>query len=286
MQDGIDSVARSALLDRALTETVTEWGSSKWAELRRCPRAYKLRVVQNVRPRGGIDNNLAIGIAVHQVLAFVGLLSTRGIVATESDMMEALDQLPPGPPRSEAFRLLRGYFMRHGYTNAGLPEPLYDVEVLLEAAVGALPYTARVDAVTVGPTGLFTPWDHKTRGTTVPWGASETWATRPQFLGHAYLARAVWGDRWSRRVMVNAIVKTKTPGYERVELAISDFAIDRWAEEQSTQAPRLLELAASGCANYDSCAPEIGRRCQYFSYCHGNDSDRESMYETVEQEAR
>jgi len=82
----------------------------------------------------------------------------------------------------------------------------------------------------------------------------------------------------SGAILINAIVKTKIPKFERVTLRFDSSRIDAWANEHRIMAPALLTLANEGCANYDSCAPEIGYRCQFFEYCHGVKEDRELLY--------
>lgn len=274
---------KPALLERALNETVTQWGSSRWAEIRRCPRAHKLSVIDNIRP-AALSMPLAVGIAVHQVLAYAGLLAVHGEPMSETELVECLDAGEiKGPARAEAFRLLRAYFNRYGTAEAGFA-PGYrvvDVEVPMRADIGGVPYTARIDVV-LEQRGLLTPCDHKTRGHAVPFDVLGAWSTKPQFLGQAYLARETLGPRWSGEILINAIVKTKVPGFSRVPLRLAPERIDGWAREHSLMAPGLLALAEIGCANFESCAPEVGMRCQFFEYCHGSDRDRETLYQRKE----
>lgn len=143
--------------------------------------------------------------------------------------------------------------------------------------LGPLPYTARLDLV-VEVEGIIHVVDTKTRAKGLPSNRAQyarRLRTRAQFIGQAWLAKRAYGLSYVPPVIVNAIVKTKIPGFARLLVPLEQRDLDTWAEAQR-------EAAAAGLCgsamNYSSCAPEIGSPCAYLDYCHGSDEQRVRLF--------
>lgn len=274
----------SDLAREALADTVTEFGSSRFGEYRRCPRAHHLRYERGIvlKPRDleNLDGSegeplyFQTGRIVHGVMRYM----QEGIMVGETrdwrDVIEAARSLEDLDSQSivESSRLMAAYFDHwygeHGSGNAGWPRgaEIVAVEELLETRIGPSSYTGRIDTLLRIRDRLLIV-DTKTRSKSFPNDLdrySRGAATRPQFLGLAALCRAHFGQ--TPNVWINGIIKSKkAPKFQRVMVEITDEAVDQWAAEQA----RFLPIAGDDRMNYSSCAPEgQGRRCSYFEWCH------------------
>lgn len=199
------------------------------------------------------------------------------------DVLEAASDDPRSKPEvlDEVERLMAAYFAFWGEENAGWQEEarIIKIENKLEVAadvLGPLPYTARADCMLeIGGT-IVVP-DHKTRSRSIPDGEKrdkflKQKQTNPQFLGLSYLVQKTYELDEPPDILLNAIVKTKIPKFQRVRVRFSQAQIDRWAKAQARDARDLdfepvrpLDLVPM---NYVSCAPELGAPCSYFDFCH------------------
>ncbi len=265
----------------ALEDTVTEWGSSRYSEYRRCPRAHYLRYEQGIQVAPKDPENLdsgegephyfVTGRLCHAVLRYMQEGVIAGTPRLWTDVLEVAATLPNMDLRfvHEAERLMGAYFLEYGEPNAGWPDgtKIVAVEQLYETRIGAAPYTGRIDTV-LQIKDSFLIADTKTRAKAFPQDReryARGAATRPQFLGLSYLVREKLELEEPPSIWINAIIKTKIPKFDRLIVPVTSEALDLWAEEQS----KYLPIAGDQRMNYSSCAPEQGSsRCQYFNYCH------------------
>lgn len=298
----------------ALTPTITQWGSSRFSEHRRCGRAHALRwregiVPLKTGPSMGKDY-FGLGILIHAATAYIW----EGLQAGEApgdrdwrDVLRAATQRPEGCERAtyeEAERLLEAYWAFWGFPDWD-PDLVRIVDVERElteggacACVGgpvvpphehssacpmrgsrfALPYTSRLDLV-VEIAGMIHVVDTKTRAQKLPDNLAvygRQLRTRAQFLGQSYLAQKAYGLAEPPIVIVNAIVKTKIPRFGRVRVPFTQRDLDAWEEWQASASLESDRL------NYSQCAPEIGSPCTYLDYCHGSDEERERNFVSVD----
>lgn len=277
---------------RCLESTASEYGSSRWGSYRRCEREHHLRYVEGVRRlpvvRSAIDGKpspLVIGQLCHSVLQFVSesvMHRDSADVLGWPHVLVAAEKLGRDPAAvDEAERLMTAYWAHYGLGNAGWPAEvkLIACEQPLADIVGSLPFTGTADLIVDRNGEILVP-DHKTRASKVPEDAARKWATREQFIS---LSRAVMrkhGLDSPPSIWVNAIVKTKIPGFERTIVRITHDMIARWEQNQTLLAARGLTGSAM---NYSSCAPDIGSECDFISYCHSQPEGRALIWNTAAQ---
>lgn len=267
----------------ALAETATEWGSSRFAQHRRCQQAHDLRYRLKVMPQARALH-FGVGTLVHAGLRY----TSEGVIAGEPQprdwrlLIDAASRRLEFTPEAcdEASRLLHWYFDFWGQENAGWPEGVKIVACEREFSDSesfALPYTARADAI-LEYEGRIIVVDTKTRKSSLPEDRAayaRKLATRPQFLGLSYLVMRELGLEAPPDVWVNALCKLKVPKFGRVLVPFAHSAIDLWCDTQK----QLAEAGLHGTLrNYDACAPEIGSECEYFEWCHGSDEARALHY--------
>lgn len=263
-------------IDRALASTATPWGSSRWGEYARCPRAHELRYHQGVRPKREARYFIT-GRYTHAAINYL----QEGVIAGEAkprrwrDVIDRIDEHNggPSPESTEALRLIGGYFAHWGEENAGWPEEakIVATELPLQAPEHTflLPYTGQADTV-LDIAGTIVIPDTKTRAAKLPEdraGLARKLATRPQFCGLSFNARHALGLDHYPAIWLNAIIKTKVPQFDRLLIPMSDNAIAFWLQAQGEIARemrsnrRTLPIASA-------CDPGIGSVCWAFEWCH------------------
>jgi len=281
-----------------LGSTASPWGASRFSEAQRCEQAHDLAFVQRLRPKkyadpdfgesGGEPSYFALGSLVHACRAWSQLGARDGWAADWREVIQAASEAGTDPGVLwECERLLTAYDAHHGTENAGWPEgvQILEVECLWEAQLGALPYTARADALVRLPDGSLAIPDIKTRAKALPEDAAQHWGLRPQFLGLAWLAMRALKLEVPPPVWVDAIVKTKVPKFARVLVPLDAGAVLRWASNQERVAgelARMQEARRLPIMNYAACAPEIGSPCRWQAWCHGSDELRAQRFEREE----
>jgi hypothetical protein len=146
----------------ALAPTLTEYGSSRFGEYRRCQRAHALRYRDGiVRLRLGPSDRLdyfMLGILVHAALAYHWEGLKLGIQRSWRDVLHAATQREGGLERdlyNEAERLLAAYFGHHQsdpHFGSDWPEGTEIVDVEREISDGAV--CPRCDGTRLEPSRL------------------------------------------------------------------------------------------------------------------------------------
>jgi hypothetical protein len=184
----------------------------------------------------------------------------------------------------ETYRLVSAYFGHYGENDFNEdPTRIVDVErEFTDSESFALPYTARLDLV-VEVAGRILVVDTKTRATAFPKDGRKKYQrglrTRAQFLGQAHLARRAYNLDYTPQVLVNGIIKTKVPSFDRLAAEITDEDIYRWQIDHGAWA---LDGVASRLRNYSQCSPDMGSPCTYLEYCHGSAETRARHFTTRE----
>ena len=260
-------------------ETGTEFGSHVFGSYRNCQRKSQLHRAGLVRVGRLYDrlDYFGIGGAVHAVLSYGWAAMQRGAVVDPLDALRAATQRPAGidlDTYEEAERLCTAYYAHYGFPDWRDGVKILDVEVLLrDDSSFAVPYTARLDLV-AEIAGEIVLVDTKTRAKSLPKdreGYARDLRTREQFLGQAFLAMQRYGLAEPPPVVVNVIVKTKIPAFDRLRVNIRRSDVERWAENHAAEATAGLD---GSLMNYSSCAPEIGSKCEFIDYCHGDAEQR------------
>lgn len=283
-----------------LASTATEWGSSRYGEWFRCNMGHHLRYRLNVRRAPHVDEveavatgelpdgkpeglHFEVGSLVHGGINWVSDGVMAGIEREWEDVTTAApDYRDAERPRGfdlgsiyEAQRLLGAYFAHYGEANAGWHEDLKIIAVELQLAehqAFALPYTSAADVILQHPSGEIIIGDHKTRAKSFPKDSggraryTRGLAVRPQFAGLSWLVRRHYGLDYCPAVLVNGIIKTKIPQFDRLRVDLLPEDLAWWeAAQRSAAATGLVSCAP----NPTACAPEMGSRCWAFDWCHG-----------------
>lgn len=272
-------------LAKALEDTQTEWGSSRWAAYRACPRKHHLAYHVGVERLGARAVHFGVGSLCHGILRYM----QEGVVLGEHgrnwrDVLEYASDQPDSVPEvlDEAARLMKWYWAFWGEDNAGWPADarIIGIEQHLQTPEGAfaLPHTGRADTV-LDINGTIVIVDTKTRAKSLPKELDDyklKLATRPQFLSLAAMLQMRDGLEEPPAVMVNAICKLKAPTFGRVIVPLSQRAIDEWIADHAVASARGL---GDTWRNLDACAPEVGWGCEYRDWCHAmSDEARELNY--------
>jgi PD-(D/E)XK nuclease superfamily protein len=304
--------------EEALAPTQTEWGSSRWGAFNECRRKHSLRYHLRVVPArieidpfeepeeaelGPEDDSyFTVGTICHAVLRYVEENLDTAIGGRNWKVVLAAAEKHPVYGKDlgaiyEADRLMTAYWSKWGFENAGWPDgtKLIGVEkeiVLPAGTLGPKPYTNRADTLLQYPDGSIVIVDTKTRRASIPGTATKRSAadpfkrarfarglqTRPQFLGLSASVQRAFKLSEPPELLVNAIVKTKTPAFDRVLVKFPPKLILAWEQKQSANARELAGNPNDASPNFASCAPEMGRQCEYFQFCWGSDEEQQRFY--------
>jgi hypothetical protein len=285
----------------ALAPTQTEHGSSRIAELQRCPTAHDLKYTRQIFPVREAAY-FEIGRLTHACLHYINSAVITGeeysfdawqevIAYARTSRDAAVEagtvQLPAWDeidPIDEASRLVEAYYGLHGEANGGWPAAakLLHAELFLESK--DLKATCRADLVLELDGEIIVP-DTKTRAKSLP-KDRDTYArelrTNEQFLRLSALTQEHFQLPQPPAVWLDAIVKTKVPSVDRLLLRFNQSEVDCWKRNQRA----MLEVESAlhrlpVVRNYHQCAPPIGQRCWAFDFCHGTDEMREKQYRKV-----
>jgi hypothetical protein len=275
--DSIEDARDLADARLALADTFTQWGSTRWAELSRCPKAAHLRYGMGVTP---IDTApaLEIGKLFHACRAYA--LGAWPRTRDDLDVLtpEVLAGFEHDPESvAEARRLVEAYVARWG-ADGGWPKVL-GVEVGHDAVLEGVRTTGRSDLeVEVG--GRVAVVDYKTMaGLREGVGDNELAAeyrTRPQFAQLSALVREARGLSYWPDVIADVIVKVKVPRFRRVVISFDDAIMSWHTEAQQYLAHGVLPDVTL--YNPHACVPRPQQRCWAFAWCHGSDDDRATLY--------
>lgn len=261
------------------------WSHSKWAELRRCPKAHDLKYNKRLYRIGKKPDALLIGEIFHRGVELVTIDALAGIDTTWEHWEAAMRMARKEHPKDvkvglEATRLLAAYAKHYGPENAGY-EPEYTITGTEEVLTGGDlhvehgGYAAIADAILEDIHG---PIIVETKTAARMPSGTETElkraiAMQDQVLGLAYCGYKRFGS--IPRVMRNIVTKTNQVGFLRLLVDISDEALEKWERDQ-LESEQLIGLT---CANRDACAPPMGFICNYFEHCHGTSTgmDQETV---------
>lgn len=294
------------LAQESLGHTSTKYGTTRWKEMWRCGRAHYLRYKLGLRSLEAVPA-LAIGTAVHAVLAYVSSAEMRGYDPEDVDwklplaltMKKRLAGSITAEVVSEANRIMSEYWRVHDrFTNAGWPEDwkMVGVEVFVEDP--SLPHTTQLDLVCRSKsTGKLIVINHKTAASMSkifeqppllsagePFQAEDkariVLTADAQALGEAHLASSHYGEM---PIMCRHIItKAKKAKYSRILYEVTPFQLDRWLDSECTH--RAIydanEDLFDGLMNHNECTSSIGNLpCWALNYCHGSPEQQEELYE-------
>ncbi len=291
----------------ALAPTQTEFGSSRVAELQRCPTAHDLKYTQRIFPKSDAVY-FDVGRYTHACLRYVNEGVIAGEERSHSDVIELATDLRAAEiaagrmqpvawdetdPVAEADRLAGIYYGTHGSENGGWPQgvKLLHCELLLEDH--ELRATCRADLVVSRGGEIIIP-DTKTRGRVLPKDRADYargLRTNEQFLRISALAQRHFNLPEPPSVWLDAIIKTpKAPKdpeakwpVDRLLITFTQSDIDAWRENARRMiavedALRQLPVVR----NYHECDPPIGQRCWAFNWCHGSAEQRAERFRKVQ----
>lgn len=277
--------------------TATEWGTSRYDTLRTCGQAYDLRYRQGIE-RKFKAAYFGVGSFVHASIAWMadGLrLGEDRAWGMPLDAWEAVQQWDEDPlkaveqqaPLLEARRLLSAYWTHWGLEGASFPDvKILAAELPLDGVIAGARITTQADLVLLLPGRG--PWqeriafvDHKTAAAAPSEDAARRYSTRPQFLETSLLLQQRLSLGAPPPVIVNTIVKTKVPKFERHTVAPRESALRLLELELADLAQRH---AAFKTPNLSACAPHLGALCWAFDWCHGSAETREIRFQIKSKE--
>lgn len=269
-----------------LLSTATEWGSSRWAVHNRCGRENELRYTRGIYRLPLVNavpsakpTPFHVGSLVHAGLRLVeaGVMAPAEATAAVIDAALATGQRFSQFDTYEAQRLLDAYWAHWGKENAGWPEGLLVVETERQLQATGLRHTGAIDTLLQQESdGELVIVDTKTRAQKLPEDAASLFATNPQFLSLSYMLQEELDLPAPPPIMVNAIMKTKVPAFDRVLVRLRQEQVDTWARNQAEIETR--DEPPTSIMNYNACAPSFGFKCDYLGYCHGSEEERELHY--------
>ena len=274
-----------------LTSTVTEWGSSRASEWRRCPKAHWLKHHLRIVPTfweatddGKEPAYFSIGQLVHAGIHYMADGAMQGEVRDPIDITTFAVQETDTDAGVcyEAERLLLSYTTHFGVANAG-----FDDRMVIKAAElhvecvdrFAAPETRRLDLVVQAGSELMIV-DHKTRKSKLPEDRdrfARGVAVSPAVVGQSWLAKLHYNLDYLPMVMLNCIIKTKVPKFDRIVIKPTVEDLKKFLRVREHES-RLMLDEREPIENLDACAPAIGSRCQWFNWCHGGDELREAQF--------
>lgn len=270
-------IYHQSAIERALAPTQSEWGSSRYGEWRRCPRAhdlkYRLGLIQRPRPADDLGDwelddtsYFALGGLCHSILRYVQECALGLPDATDpaawpevAHAWRAAQESPTDAWETEAnaLALMGAYWGHYGLENGGWPESveILAVEVPLGVSAGVLgplPYTATADAILRMPGGEIVIADHKTRGQALPKDRARlerSWRTSPQFVGLSWLVREAYRENRFPNMPIGALVIGSPP-------AVWVNALIKPTKAQGPRFERILVRLAEQDLNFWAAAQE------------------------------
>jgi hypothetical protein len=104
----------------------------------------------------------------------------------------------------------------------------------------------------------------------------------PQFLETSLLLQQKLDLPHPPPVLVNAIIKTKVPKFDRLLVPPKESAVRLLVREMA----ELKDLHGSHCRpNLAACAPYLGGLCWAYDWCHGSEETRRLRFNVKEEES-
>jgi hypothetical protein len=267
------------LVERLTAPTQTEWGSSRWATLERCPREYSFVYSNRIYPDGEPRKGRAIGSAIHRGLA-AEYTRQLALINGDSSVPEDLWRIVINAGqddemvKAEAVRIVKAH---NAYWDTGWRDPMWAEPIAVEKFVRvviapirkSLPdavFTTRIDLVAKKKKGQIIPVDHKSASkdgdSSIEFGMSG------QFLGML----AGWPKGYGKRpgfVMVNKLVKTNVPKFERIPIPFTDRMIEQWKRDMAHLGADLIRYEKEKYfpRHRASCIGRFGA-CDFYGLCH------------------
>jgi hypothetical protein len=279
------------LLDSDRRGGPTPWGWHKWNDLLQCPRKYDLLYNKDRSPMAR-SNALEFGGLIHECLALYyeetdAFLSESddaradrlyGAFCEEPRWLGLLNGVLDSGVESymdvaqDVKRIMDAYLAFYPLRqDAFLQHEVAAVEEFVEVK-GTFPFTSRIDLVYRTAGGLWIV-DHKS-SRAMTQDLASGWAINGQMLGLAYAATRHWPDERIQGLVINILVRTKSPQFKRVTLPLRTDLIDEWIQKMEVWLTKVMPHyeALDWPPNYASCVHRYGR-CPFYSYCEaGEDS--------------
>lgn len=239
-------------------------------------------------PLGSDEIARQVGSLLHACFSWLAEAEMNGSVRDWRDVLARAGEQDDGErwdplSISEARRLMPAYLSQWGERWDAWPLEIGSalrsvriiaVELLLGSHVGDAPWTTRADLVVEDVAGRIWNVDHKSRAATPsksdPHGAIRREArVRPQFLGTANALREHYNLDYFPGVIVNTIVKTKSPAFFRTPVMLDDHTVAMWREGQEAWAQRRMS-GAQPVPNLRECyGGRFNKPCIFYETCHG-----------------
>ena len=100
------------------------------------------------------------------------------------------------------------------------------------------------------------------------------WRPRTLLVGLAYAATRHWPDERIQGLVINILVRTKSPQFKRVTLPLRTDLIDEWVQKMEVWLNKVMPHyeALDWPPNYASCVHRYGR-CPFYSYCEAGEDN-------------
>lgn len=231
-----------------------------------------------------------IGSLVHACIAWLAEAELEGSVRSWRDVLERANEqgdrwdplaINGGGSTMGARMLMPAYLKQWGerwdeWCSAETGDlKLIAVEQRLQCEIGGLPLTTAADLILESTTdGRIWFADHKTRGATPsktrPFEKLREQArVRPQFIATSVLVREHYNLDYYPGVLLNTLVKTKTPAFFRVPTVIGNHQVAMWRMMQETFAQRRAD-GIPPVPNMRECGEHPFGLCWAYDICHGD----------------
>jgi hypothetical protein len=265
-------------IHRLLAPTATLWGHSRWATLERCPREYALKYLLGVRLRD-TSYPLMLGTAMHRGLAATYLFSSKNPKVKPLDIIDLGTE--PAAVKGEAKRLVHAHNVYWEDRPQGWDD-VVAVEKLVSGVINGVPFTTRFDLIArkkrLIRVHLPIFVDHKS-ASRIRGDAVSEFSASGQFLGQLALWKEKYPGGPTPQVLVNRIVKTAVPLFDRLSIPIHPDAPKRFARDLKALHSDMKRYERSDYwpRNYSACVGRYGL-CDMFNLCHNGGPTRAGDY--------
>lgn len=295
LNDEWDAPPLDTLLDELLDSDrrggPTPHGWHKWNDLLQCPRKFDLLYNQERRPDAR-SNALEFGGLLHECLALYYEEADAFLSETDNRRANRLYEAYCDAPRwlrllegvtdagiesyadvaADVKRIMNAYLAQYPtMKDTFLQYPMVAIEEFVEVA-GTFPFTSRIDLVYQGAGGLWVV-DHKS-SRSMSADLTSGWAINGQMLGLSYAALHHWPDAHVLGLVINVLVRTKTPQFKRVTLPFRPDLVEEWRVNMELWLEHVLPFyeRLGWPPNYASCIHRYGR-CPFYTYCEAGQDD-------------
>jgi hypothetical protein len=251
----------------------TEYGWHTIEPMFRCWREYDCSKNPTIPLPASRSIALAVGTIFHEFMAAyysTALVNPVPDLKSPEEIYEALCTNGYTEEANEARRLYEAYRFKYdgndSYLSPGVRLHAVEHHIRRDLPFGR-PYTVRLDLVMERSDGFWI-CDHKTTGQRSQ-EFTEGWQVDPSVIGMFWAAGGVFKPL--RGVSINGVIKTKTPGFERIMFAVDERMVGDWLQMlecrfTERQSAEKMKWPPNLAACFRKMGAHVGK-CRYFERC-------------------